>query len=152
MKINSMDIKNYRNFSALHVDFDPRLTVFVGANGSGKTTILDALAIFLEMIADSYLRYPDSVISLKNVRIQRDKIDEIMLDSQISYKFYYKNNDNNFLNYTVYHHQLRIQELDNINTINNIIKNNIKPVVVNYGSKRIVNNYQRESSAHSEYE
>ncbi len=121
MKINSMDIKNYRNFSELHVDFDPRLTVFVGANGSGKTTILDALAIFLEMIADSYLRYPeDIVISLKDVRIQRDKIDEIIFDPQIAYKFYYKNNDNNFLDYTVYHHQLRIQELDNINEINNL--------------------------------
>lgn len=153
MKINSMDIKNYRSFSELHVDFDPRLTVFVGANGSGKTTILDALAIFLEMIADSYLRYPDDiVISLKDVKIQRDKIDEIIFDPQIAYKFYYKNNDNNFLDYTVYHHQLRIQELDNINEINNIIKNNIKPVVVNYGSKRIVNTYQHESGAHSEYE
>lgn len=76
-----------------------------------------------------------------------------MPDSQISYKFYYKNNDNNSLDYTVYHHhQLCIQEINNINEINNIIKNNIKPVVVNYGSKRIVNNYQRESSAHSEYE
>lgn len=153
MKINSMDIKNYRNFSDLHVDFDPRLTVFVGANGSGKTTILDALVIFLEMISRSSLSYPhESIISLKDVKIKNNN--NQIIDSHISYKFYYENNYKNFISYTVYH-QKKTHALKQFNDTEKIIKfidNTMKPVVVNYGSKRIVNNYQRESSAHSEYE
>lgn len=45
MKINKIFIKNFRCFDEISVDFDPHLNVFVGVNGSGKTTILSALRI-----------------------------------------------------------------------------------------------------------
>ena len=48
MIIHSMHLKNYRCFKDFDIDFDDRLTVLVGANGAGKTAVLDALSIFLK--------------------------------------------------------------------------------------------------------
>jgi putative ATP-dependent endonuclease of OLD family len=45
MKIKSLEIKNFRSFSATKVDFED-YTAFVGANGAGKSTVLCALNIF----------------------------------------------------------------------------------------------------------
>lgn len=153
MKIKSMDIKNYRNFSELHVDLDPRLTVFVGINGSGKTTILDALAILLKMIAASHLRFPsESVISLKDVRIENTNESEIALDSQILYTFFYENDGKESVNYTIYHKEQSsdYNQCCKITDINNRIKHNVKPIVVSYGSKRVINTHKHPFIAHSE--
>lgn len=51
MKLKSMQIKNFRCFSDLTIDFDDRLTVLVGTNGSGKTAVLDAIAYLLDELA-----------------------------------------------------------------------------------------------------
>jgi len=37
-------IENWRQFSKLEIDFHPKLTVITGANGSGKTTVLNVLS------------------------------------------------------------------------------------------------------------
>lgn len=47
MKLKSLRLLNFRSFGDLPIQFDDRLTVFVGSNGSGKTSILDALALAL---------------------------------------------------------------------------------------------------------
>jgi len=44
MLFKSLRITNWRQFHALHLDFHDRLTVLTGANGSGKTTILNLLS------------------------------------------------------------------------------------------------------------
>lgn len=46
MKINNVHVKNYSCFDDLAFDLDDRLTVFVGKNGSGKTSLLNALSLF----------------------------------------------------------------------------------------------------------
>ena len=43
MKLVSMEVENFRCFEKLHIDFDERLTVLVGANGSGKTAIIEGI-------------------------------------------------------------------------------------------------------------
>lgn len=48
MRIDKLQLKNFRCYKNLDIDFDPRLTVIVGENGKGKTAIFDALAIALE--------------------------------------------------------------------------------------------------------
>jgi predicted ATP-binding protein involved in virulence len=48
MKLKSLDIENFRGIAKLHLEFGERLTVIVGENGVGKTSVLDALAILLD--------------------------------------------------------------------------------------------------------
>ena len=50
MHLISMSLENYRCFEKMDVSFEPRLTVFVGANGAGKTAVLEAVAVLLEQI------------------------------------------------------------------------------------------------------
>ena len=45
MKINEITIKNFRGFEDFHAELNPELTVFIGNNGSGKSTVLDAISI-----------------------------------------------------------------------------------------------------------
>lgn len=45
MQIERLVLRNFRAFRQLEVEFHPRLSVVVGKNGSGKTSVLEALAI-----------------------------------------------------------------------------------------------------------
>jgi predicted ATP-binding protein involved in virulence len=45
MKINSIEIENFRCFERLTFELHPQLTVLTALNGGGKTTLLDALRI-----------------------------------------------------------------------------------------------------------
>lgn len=47
MKLTKVDITNFRCFESLSVPLQKDINVFVGVNGSGKSTILDAIAIAL---------------------------------------------------------------------------------------------------------
>lgn len=52
MKIESVRIENFRSFKDETIRFD-NYTCFVGANGSGKSTILNALNVFFRQYKDS---------------------------------------------------------------------------------------------------
>ncbi|MEA1907845.1 MAG: AAA family ATPase [Euryarchaeota archaeon] len=47
MKVIMLHLSNYRDARALSIELNPKLNVFVGVNGSGKSTVLDAIAIML---------------------------------------------------------------------------------------------------------
>ena len=47
MKIKKVTLKNYKCFEKIEVDFHDKLTVIVGNNGSGKSSILDGVAVSL---------------------------------------------------------------------------------------------------------
>jgi predicted ATP-binding protein involved in virulence len=47
MRITELSLTHYRGAESLHLELDPNLNVFVGVNGSGKSTVLDAVAIML---------------------------------------------------------------------------------------------------------
>lgn len=48
MQLEGLQLKNFRCYDELNIDFDARLTVIVGQNGKGKTAIFDAIAMGLE--------------------------------------------------------------------------------------------------------
>jgi predicted ATP-binding protein involved in virulence len=45
MKINKLDLANFRSFARLNITFERDVTVIIANNGTGKTSILDAIAI-----------------------------------------------------------------------------------------------------------
>ena len=45
MLIRSLELRNFRAFETLKIELNPKLSVIVGQNGTGKTTILEAAAI-----------------------------------------------------------------------------------------------------------
>lgn len=45
MKLKNVNITNYRCFKEAGIDFDDHVTLIVGKNGTGKTAILDAVAV-----------------------------------------------------------------------------------------------------------
>ena len=47
MKLDRVEIENYRAIEALDLPLDPKLTVFHGANADGKTSVLSAIAVGL---------------------------------------------------------------------------------------------------------
>lgn len=52
MHISNIEFKNYRGALSLTLNLHSRLNVFVGANGAGKSTILDAAAIMLSWVVN----------------------------------------------------------------------------------------------------
>lgn len=53
LRIKELSLKNFRCFEDLSVSFSTPYTVLVGVNGSGKSSILDALRIFLDSFSNS---------------------------------------------------------------------------------------------------
>jgi len=47
MKVTKLNLTNYRDARALSIELNPKLSVIIGVNGSGKSTVLDAIAIIL---------------------------------------------------------------------------------------------------------
>lgn len=45
MRVKSLNINNLRNISSTQLDLDPSLNCFIGDNGAGKTSILEALSV-----------------------------------------------------------------------------------------------------------
>jgi predicted ATP-binding protein involved in virulence len=50
MKLKTVHIENFRGIKELELTIHPQLTVLIGQNGDGKTTVLDAIAIGLEKL------------------------------------------------------------------------------------------------------
>lgn len=44
MRFQRLELRDWRQFDTVQVDFHPRLTVLTGANGAGKTTLLNILS------------------------------------------------------------------------------------------------------------
>ncbi len=45
MRIDRIEIENFKRFEKQTLELHPRFTLLVGDNGAGKTTLLDALAV-----------------------------------------------------------------------------------------------------------
>ena len=55
----SLHMKDFRGTRELEIDFECDMTVIVGRNGTGKTSILDALGILIRFLCDYHDRSSD---------------------------------------------------------------------------------------------
>lgn len=63
MKVKRLELKGFRGFDEIVLDFDTtpqRPTVFIGNNGVGKSSVLDALAMLLSYFISELYRYSKS--------------------------------------------------------------------------------------------
>lgn len=54
MKLKSIKLRNFRCFENLELDFHKQLTVISGGNASGKSAVLDAVAISVGTFLSSF--------------------------------------------------------------------------------------------------
>lgn len=47
LRIKRLEVHNFRKFESYSVEFDQQLTVLVGDNGTGKSTLIDAACVAL---------------------------------------------------------------------------------------------------------
>jgi predicted ATP-binding protein involved in virulence len=81
MKIQDVTIENFRGISSkpFSVPLDPQLTVFIGSNGIGKSTILDAISIVLSRIINLIRFQKSSGILFKDTDFPLGRFDETSL-------------------------------------------------------------------------
>lgn len=56
MRINNLRLKNFRGFDDVTLNFSSQFNVLIGDNGTGKTAVLDALAV---AVSSLFLRFRD---------------------------------------------------------------------------------------------
>lgn len=56
LQIESLNFREFRRFKSFDIKFDPQLTVIIGENGAGKTSIADALVKNLSWISANLLK------------------------------------------------------------------------------------------------
>ncbi|MFK7935498.1 MAG: AAA family ATPase [Saprospiraceae bacterium] len=87
MKVKKIKIENFRGILDAELEFDDRLNVFIGRNGAGKTTILDAIG---KCIFDLIKTFTGE--SNENIFNSNDNINYgaryFLIDSQISTDFH----------------------------------------------------------------
>ena len=74
MFIQSLQLINFRSVASLKIILDERLNVFVGMNGAGKSTILDATAILLSWFANRIKTAGASGRTIKESDIQSNTL------------------------------------------------------------------------------
>ena len=82
MKINDLTLTNFRNHNNLKINFDSNVTLITGDNGSGKSTILEAIYILSvgRLKASRYdrdlIQYGKDFCSVKaNIQTKEDDLD-----------------------------------------------------------------------------
>lgn len=69
LRIDHLELRNFRCFSQISIDFHKKVTVIVANNGQGKTAILDALAIALGPFVGAFDDGKDRAIERDDIRL-----------------------------------------------------------------------------------
>jgi predicted ATP-binding protein involved in virulence len=76
MRLKKITLNNFRSFKHLEIELHPRVTVLVGENGAGKTTILDGIANALSQIL-TYLSSANQRLSGRGIEDTDFRTEEI---------------------------------------------------------------------------
>ncbi len=84
MKIDWLEIQNFKKYERQEFEFPTQFTLLVGDNGSGKTTVLDALAVAASVwLAKS----PDSILnnSRRNIRPSEMRLEPVLRGDRVQF-------------------------------------------------------------------
>jgi predicted ATP-binding protein involved in virulence len=70
MRLTELTLEGFRGFADEGLKFDPRLTVLVGVNGAGKSSLLDALFLLLSQYSARLVGTPSAAGRLKDTDIR----------------------------------------------------------------------------------
>ncbi len=73
MHIEKLRMQNFRGFKDVTIDFPSNLAVFIGENGSGKSSIIDCSAIFLSLLANAVI-ISENLHDSKNLKFSESDI------------------------------------------------------------------------------
>lgn len=83
--INTINIKNYKKYDSLNLNFNNNFMLIIGENGSGKTSVLDAIATLLGGYLQAFKNIPAKE---RHSILKSDiKLDIIDKDENISVKY-----------------------------------------------------------------
>jgi predicted ATP-binding protein involved in virulence len=98
--LRQLKLQNYRGFEGeLSIDFDNNLTVFIGNNGSGKTSILDAIHQSYSYLIGRIiprLKFQPSIVNRFDVNNKQNEakiILDILLNESIAWQIDFGKND-----------------------------------------------------------
>ena len=57
MHLKALRIRNFRRLRDVVIDLDDDISIFVGANNSGKTSVVQALQLFLSSSSEKFTLY-----------------------------------------------------------------------------------------------
>lgn len=71
MRLDGLELTNFHKFERFSIDFDERMTVLVGENGSGKSSVLDAARIALDSFTYHFVLGLQRRIEPTDARVSR---------------------------------------------------------------------------------
>ena len=139
LTLQSMTLEHFRCFDSLAVDFDPQLTIFAGVNGSGKTTVIDAVA--------SLLKYIVSLVTddtcLKDLADRKD-ISYGAMYSTIQYDYKIHNDTKNIIvKFEKTKNNSFEEHISHDKLLQQLRQQDRMPVVVCYSAQRNIAEYKR---------
>ena len=71
MLVDKLILKNFRKYEDFEIEFKDRLTVIIGANGSGKSTIIDATGKLLSVVFRSLFDFKSETNKKNDIRLNK---------------------------------------------------------------------------------
>lgn len=78
LRLNQLELTNFHKFEHCSIDLDEQLTVLVGDNGSGKSSVLEAAAVALDSVIFHLVFRHQRVIEPSDVRIALFDMGEVV--------------------------------------------------------------------------
>lgn len=151
MKFERIQLTNFRAFKSLDLELHPQLNVIAGINGAGKTTVLDACAIFMSCIISRTKHKYKWLNTIDFNFLDFNTYNETIEMSAIVFK------ENNYMKIDMVHSNENLTHIQSFTgdvhptEIDEIYFNNNYPLLTYYTNKRVINNIKLENRPKSEY-
>jgi predicted ATP-binding protein involved in virulence len=142
MLVDKLNLKNFRKYEDFEIEFKDRLTVIIGANGSGKSTIIDATGKLLSVVFRSLFDFKSETMRKNDIRLNKG---EKCFPVEISMSGYVSGLECSYTQTMKYNGNRNSYAASEVSGIYNdkLAKENdntVLPVVCAYGAGRLWNN------------